>query len=81
MRVNGPANDTPWVLMEIRAAELATHAASSQGPFSTMDSPEYNGWLCAMVDECPVLANDTYWERHQRWAGWLAYQIVHHNDQ
>ena len=64
----GPANDTPEVLVEVRAAAIV----ASEMP---LPDDEWAGWLCHAYDDmigAPA--------RDGEWAGWLARVICTHDD-
>jgi predicted RNA-binding Zn-ribbon protein involved in translation (DUF1610 family) len=67
----GPANDTPEVLVEIRAAEIASGGGPSLEHTMNIFDCESCGWRNNWWEPCnPVKRNDPFW------AGWLAREIV-----
>lgn len=75
--VHGPSTDTPEVLVEIRAAELALGVHDDGGPRLKRftDGAEYAGWIEHAFDSAKVP------EQPGEWAGWLARQIATHDEE
>lgn len=82
------ATDTPDVLVEIRAAEIAalelrvgstTHTIRDGIVPYGMSMVEDEGWFSAEMDTGSVLNEDVEERAAGRRAGWLAYAITHHD--
>jgi hypothetical protein len=78
----GPANDAPAdvaaqaaMSAEAYASYIAERIAAGAWPSTAMSSGAYAGWTAREFDHDP-LARWTFRE----WAGWLAFEIVHHDE-
>ena len=85
----GPARDTPEVLGEVRAAEIAAIEVRIGKTVHTirdgivpygMSGTEDEGWFSAEVDSARVLLEDTDDRIAARRAGWHAHAIAYHGE-
>lgn len=70
----GPSSDTPAVLVEMRAAEIAADVPHLGVLQLLSDGAEYAGWIEHAYDSAKVPGQPG------EWSGWLAREISFHGD-